>query len=66
LLVSGKTRILVYCDVNLLRENIDSLKKDAEALLVACKEVGLGVNSGRNGRVFMCGHNDGKAGNIKI
>jgi len=40
-------------DSGLLKENTHSFKKDAKALLVACKEVGLAVNSEQN-NVFSC------------
>jgi hypothetical protein len=50
-----------------LKETVHSFKKDAKALLVACKEVGLGVNSERNKGVFVFReYSAGKAGNLKI
>jgi hypothetical protein len=39
-------QLLVYADdLNLLQENIDTVKKNTDALIDASKEVGLGVNA---------------------
>jgi hypothetical protein len=58
---------MFYSDVNLLKENTHSYKKDEKALLVASKEVGLGVNSEQNKRMFMFReYNAGGCGNMKI
>jgi hypothetical protein len=44
--LNGTHQLLVYADdVNLLGEKIYVLKKNAEALLDASKEIGLEVNS---------------------
>jgi hypothetical protein len=46
--LNGTQQLLAYADdVNILRENIDELKKNTEALLDASKKVGLEVNPGK-------------------
>jgi hypothetical protein len=43
--LDGTHHLLAYADdVNIMKENIGSIKKNTEALLDACKEVGLAVN----------------------
>jgi hypothetical protein len=47
-------QLLVYADnVNLLRENTNIIKKNAEALLDGSKKIGLEVNSEKTKYMFM-------------
>jgi uncharacterized protein YdcH (DUF465 family) len=42
--LNGTHWLLVYGDVNLLDDNIDTIKKNTQTLIDASKEVGLDVN----------------------
>jgi hypothetical protein len=61
-------QLLAYADdVNLLGDNIDTIKKNTETLIVACKEVGLEINVEKNKYMLLsCHQNAGQNWYTKI
>jgi hypothetical protein len=51
--LNGTHQLLAYADDNILRENIDTLQKNTDALLDASKDVGLGVSPEKTTYMFM-------------
>jgi hypothetical protein len=62
--LNGTHQLLIYADnVNLLGDNIDTLKKNTETLMDASKEVGLEVNTEKT---KSCHQNVGQNHDIRI
>jgi hypothetical protein len=66
--LNGAHQLLAYAfDINVVGENIDTVKKNMEALLYASKEVGLEVNPGKSKHMLMSRNQKvGKKHSIKI
>ena len=66
--LNGTHQILVYADdVNILGGSIHTVKENAEALIVASKEIGLEVNTDKTKFIVMSrDQNAGQSHSIKI
>jgi hypothetical protein len=66
--LNGTHQLLVYADdVNLLGQNINIIKKNAEALFYATKEISLEVNSEKTKYMFVsCHQTAGQSNYIKV
>jgi hypothetical protein len=52
--LNGTHQLLAYADdVNLLGDNIDTIKKSTESLTAASQEVGLEVNAEETGNILI-------------
>ena len=66
--LNGKHQLLVYADdINILEGSVHTIKKNAEALVVASKETGLEVNADKTKYMVMSRyHYAVRIHNIKI
>jgi ribosomal protein S2 len=66
--LNGTHQVLVYADdVNLLGDNIDTIKRNIQTLIDASKKVGLEVNTEKTKYMFLTRHqNAGESLDIKI
>ena len=66
--LNGTHQLLVYADdVNILRGSVHTIKEDAEALIVASKEIGLEVNADKSKYMVMSrDQNVGRSHNFRI
>jgi hypothetical protein len=66
--LNGTHQLQVYADdVNLLDDNIDTIKKNTETLIDASKEIGLEVNAEKTKYMLLSRHqNAGQNHDIKI
>jgi len=64
--LNGTHQVLVYDDhVNILGGSVHTVKENAEALLVASKEIGLEINADKTKYVFSRDQNAGRSHNKK-
>jgi hypothetical protein len=66
--LNGTHQLLAYAvDVNILRDNIDTIKKNIETSTDASTEVGLEINTDRTEYMLLsCYQNGGQNHDIKI
>jgi hypothetical protein len=47
--MNGSHQVLTFADdINLIGDDIGTTERNAQVLLIACKDIGLAVNTGKN------------------
>jgi hypothetical protein len=65
--LNGTHQVLVYADINLLGNNINTINDNTETILWASTDVGLGVNAENTKYMIMsCHENSEQSQNIRI
>jgi hypothetical protein len=65
--LSGTHQLLVYADVNLLDDSINTTKENTESILKASRDVGMEINAENTKYMIMSRHpNSGQNQNIRI
>jgi hypothetical protein len=65
--LNGTCQLLVYADdVNLLGDNIDTIKKNTETVMGTNKEVGLEVNTQKTKYLLLSHHQNAEQNHVKI
>jgi hypothetical protein len=66
--LNGTHQLLAYADdVNLMGDNIDTIKKNTETLIDVSKEIGIGINVEKTKYMLLCRHqNASRNRDIKI
>jgi hypothetical protein len=64
--LNGTHQFLVYADdVNILRESVHTIKKNAEAVIVASKDIGLEENADKTKHMVMSRDQNARRSRLK-